>query len=261
MISKERHGPWALIVGGSEGIGEALAIKLGELGIHVVLVARKAGPLEETAARVRATGAQVRTLSLDISREDAPERIREITDGLEIGLLVHNVGGSAGGGPFVDQALDATLGVVRINCTGLVRMAHHYARRMKDRGSGGILIFGSMAGNVGGANLATYSAAKAFSQIFAEALWAELEPYGVDVLDLVIGSADTPSRRRSGARDSDSFPVARPEDVARQAIDRIGDGPVLVPPGNEEMFQMLNAMPRREAASMIRGLLTQMKVE
>ena len=41
MVTKERHGPWALIVGGSEGIGEALAMKLGERGINSVLIARK----------------------------------------------------------------------------------------------------------------------------------------------------------------------------------------------------------------------------
>jgi uncharacterized protein len=148
-----------------------------------------------------------------------------------------------------------------VNCVNLVKLVHHYGPAMQARGSGGVLMFGSMAGNVGGANLATYSAAKSFVQIFAEALWAELEPHGVDVLDLVIGSCDTPARRRSGAQDSDAFPVARPEDVAQQAIDQISQGPVLVPAGNEEMFAALNAMPRREAADMIRGMLKQMSVD
>lgn len=262
MITRQRHGPWALIVGGSEGIGEALAEKLGALGINLVLVARKPGPLEETATRVRgASGAEVRTLSLDLSRADAPERIRELTDDVEVGLLVHNVGGGGGSGPFLDQTLDEVMCSVMVNCVNLVKLVHHYGQAMKARGAGGILMFGSMAGNVGGANLATYSASKSFSQILAEALWAELEPRGVDVLNLVIGSADTPARRRSGTQDSDSFPVARPEDVAQQALDRIGEGPVLVPPGNEEMFQALNAMPRRDAADMIRKLLSQMAVD
>jgi short-subunit dehydrogenase len=261
MVTRERHGPWALIVGGSEGIAEALAEKLAALGINLVLVARKPGPLEATAGKARTTGVEVRTLSLDAARPDLLERIREVTDGLEVGLLVHNVGGGGGSGPFLGQTLDQVMNGVMVNCVNLVKLVHHFGRPMLARGRGGILMFGSMAGNVGGANLASYSASKSFVQILAEALWAELEPKGIDVLDLVIGSADTPARRRSGTQDSGDFPVARPEDVAQQALDRIGDGPVLVPPGNEKMFEALNGMPRRDAATMIRRLLTEMSVE
>src|SRR6516162_5632676 len=89
---KERYGPWALIVGGSEGIGDHLARQLGAAGINIILVARKAAALAETSRKVQATGAEVRTLQLDIGRADMLERIREVTDGLEIGLLIHNVG-------------------------------------------------------------------------------------------------------------------------------------------------------------------------
>src|ERR1700761_4703574 len=93
---KERYGPWALLVGGSEGIGEHLARKLGAAGINLVLVARKPEPLAATAGAVRAeSGVEVRTLALDIGREDLLERVREITDGLEVGLLAHNVGGGS----------------------------------------------------------------------------------------------------------------------------------------------------------------------
>jgi short-subunit dehydrogenase len=52
MVTKERHGPWALIVGGSEGIAAALADQLGAEGINLGLVARKQEPLAATAGRV-----------------------------------------------------------------------------------------------------------------------------------------------------------------------------------------------------------------
>src|ERR1700743_59431 len=97
MSLKERYGPWALIVGGSEGIGDHLARKLGAAGINIILVARKANPLAETSQRIReASGVEVRTLQLDIGRGDMLERVREVTDGLDIGLLVHNVAGIQG---------------------------------------------------------------------------------------------------------------------------------------------------------------------
>ena len=84
MITKERHGPWALLVGGSEGIGEELAGKLAALGINLVLVARKPDVLEQTARKVQNRhGVEVRALSLDASRDDLLERIREQIQNVE----------------------------------------------------------------------------------------------------------------------------------------------------------------------------------
>ena len=262
MVTKERHGPWALIVGGSEGIGEALATKLGERGINSVLVARRPEPLEATAAKVRqASGVEVRTLSLDVSREDMLERVRELTDDVEIGLLIHNVGGGGGFGPFLDRSLESNMHALMANCVNLLKLVHHYGQGMKARGSGGIITFGSMAGNVGGAYMATYSATKAFVQLFCESLWAELDGTGIDVIDIVIGSADTPARQRSGTQDNDLFPVARPEDVAEQALREIGNGPVQVPAGSERAFATFNTPDRREAVDTIRRLLAEMNVK
>lgn len=258
MVTRERHGPWALLVGGSEGIAEALAVQLGALGINLVLVARKDAALAATAARVtEASGVEVRTLQLDVSREDTLERIRELTDDVEVGLLVHNVGGG-GFGPFLDSPLDNGMSAAMVNCVNLMKLVHHYGRPMKARGSGGIITFGSMAGNVGGAYMASYSASKAFVQMFCESLWSELQGTGIDVLSIIIGSADTPSRQRSGTQDNALFPVARPEDVAEQALREIGNGPVQVPAGSEQAFATFNTPDRREAVDTIRRLLAQM---
>ena len=261
MVTKERHGPWALIVGGSEGIAAALAEKLAARGISLVLVARNSEALAATADSARRAGVEVRTLSLDVSRDDTLERLRQVTDDVEIGLLIHNVGGGGGFGPFLDRTLEDNMRSVVVNCVNLVKLVHHYGQVLKARGSGGIILFGSMAGNVGGANVATYSAAKAFVQMFCESLWAELETKGIDVINIVIGSADTPARRRSGARDNPMFPVARPEDVAEQALREIGNGPVQVPAGSEAAFARFNTADRREAVQTIRQLLLQMDVE
>jgi short-subunit dehydrogenase len=115
-----------------------------------------------------------------------------------------------------------------------------------------------MAGNVGGAYMTTYSGGKAYVQLFCEALWAELQGSGVDVLVMPIGSADTPARRRSGVRDNDLFPVARAEDVAEQALREIGQGPVRVPAGSEQAFATFAIPDRRAAVDTIRRLLAEM---
>ncbi len=259
MITKERHGPWAVIVGGSEGIGAALAQRLAAAGIALVLIARNSGPLEATAAAIRdATGVEVRTLALDIAAPDAFERIAGATEGLAVGFLTHNVGGGAGWGPFIEQPVQASLAAIPMNPELQVRLVRHFAPAMAARGAGGILFIGSMAGNAGGAGLAAYSAVKAFTQVFAEALWAELQPLGVDVLDLVVASADTPARRRSGTQDDPGVYVASADSVAEQALAQIGEGPVQPQAGNEEFFTALAALPRRQPVEMLRGLLTGM---
>jgi short-subunit dehydrogenase len=135
MVTNEKHGPWALIVGGSEGIGEALSDKLGGIGINLVLVARRPEPLEATAVRVReSSGVEVRTLSLDVSLTDAVERICELTDGVEIGLLIHNVGGGGGFGPLLERSLDENMRAVMANCVNFLKLVHHYGQAMKARG-------------------------------------------------------------------------------------------------------------------------------
>jgi uncharacterized protein len=259
LISQERHGPWAVIVGGSEGIGAALGQRLAAAGISPVLIARNPEPLEATAAAVReASGVEVRTLALDVAAPDAFERIAEATAGLEVGFLAHNVGGGGGWGPFIEQPVETALSAIRANPEMQMRLVRHFAPAMAARGAGGILFVGSMAGNAGGAGLAAYSAVKAFTQVFAEALWAELQPLGVDVLDLVVASADTPARRRSGTQDDPWVHVASADSVAEQALAQIGEGPVQPQAGNEEFFAALAALPRRQPVEMLRSVLTGM---
>lgn len=66
MIDASTYGPWAVIAGGSEGVGASFARQLADAGLNLVLIARKSGPLEQTAEQVRERGVQVRTLSLDL---------------------------------------------------------------------------------------------------------------------------------------------------------------------------------------------------
>lgn len=257
LVTKEQHGPWALIIGGSEGIGAELANRLAGLGINLVLIARRPESLASTAEMARAVGVQVRTLPYDASAGDLLERVRELTGDLEVGLLVHNVGGG-GAGPVFDRPIDDVLGSAMVNCVNFTKLVHHYGRAMVHRGRGGIIAFSSMAGNVGSPLMASYSGGKAYVQLFCEALWAELQASGVDVLCVPIGSADTPARRRSGVADNDLFPVARAEDIADQALCEMGQGPVQVPAGSEQAFAAFATPDRREAVNTIRWLLAEM---
>lgn len=256
MISKVQYGPWALITGGSEGVGAAFARRLGQAGFNLVLVARRAGPLEETAGVVRAeSNVEVRVLPLDLSAPDMLERIGAFTQGLEIGLLVCNAGSVYTRGPFVDAALEDAARSVQQNTLGLAMLCHYFGKTMAQRGRGGIVLVGSMAGNAGGATMVLYSANKAFSQNLAEGLWAELKPRGVDVAYVVLGAVDTPERAKMGLHDSPDLVIDAPDDIARDTLADIANGPVLVRPHMEEAFKMFCALPRRQAAEAMRDML------
>ena len=69
MLDSKKYGPWAVIPGGSEGLGESFANKIGQAGINVVLIARKEEPLENVARKIRANPAFRYTRCHSISRD------------------------------------------------------------------------------------------------------------------------------------------------------------------------------------------------
>lgn len=221
----DRYGPWALIVGGSEGIGAAFARKLAAKKYNVVLVARKPEPLAEVASDVRAFGVEVRTASVDLSQSDALDQVRKATDDIDVGLLVYNAGANKIRGDFVDLDPAAYRAVIAITVNGQAEFTHHYGARMKARGKGGIVLAGSSSNFLGSPTLATYTGAKAFSRIFSEALWAECKPMGIDVLHIVINFTDTPAMRRVNV---DLAAAQSSDEVAQLSIDNIANGPLLI---------------------------------
>jgi uncharacterized protein len=117
---------------------------------------------------------------------------------------------------------------------------------MCDRGRGAIVLVGSLAGIAGQPLEATYSAAKAFSQHFAEALWSELREHGVEVVSVPLGGTRTPALEAKGLVAVDGLPTAA--QVVDESIERLADGPVFVPvEANRKFFDTVSALPRREA--------------
>ncbi|HEX7739225.1 MAG TPA: SDR family NAD(P)-dependent oxidoreductase [Marmoricola sp.] len=258
MTDVERYGPWALILGGSEGVGAAFARQLADDGFNLVLVARKTGPLEETAAQVRELGAEVRTLSLDLMRAESVATLTEATADLEIGLLICNAGANSYGKPFLDGDLAGFQGVIDLNVTTPLALTQHYGRLMRDRRRGGIVFVGSLSGYLGSLRESIYGAAKAFGRIFAEGLWLEMREYDVDVLELVLGLTRTPAMERAGLNfDIPGLNVGEPEEVARAGLEHLADGPVWVVAGNERIAESRGG--RLDRAKLVLGTHEAMK--
>ena len=107
----DRYGPWALVAGASDGIGESFAHRLAGAGINVVLVARRAAVLATLADELRRSySVDVRCVVADLTSEAMMGEIRQATDDIEVGLLVYNAGaahGAAHGNDFgAAEAID-----------------------------------------------------------------------------------------------------------------------------------------------------------
>jgi short-subunit dehydrogenase len=251
---RDRYGPWAIVAGASEGTGAAFSREIAARGVSVVLVARRPGPLNALAEQVHAaSGVDTRVVALDLSGIDASVELAVATADLDVGLFVYNAGADEYGRQFLDVEADRWAAMVHRNCVVPLRLCHHYARPMVDRGRGGILLVTSGAAWAGGNRLATYAATKAFDLVFGESLWAELSPQGVDVLSFVLGQTDTPAFRALVAKYGTTVgDVADADEVARDGLEHLGDGPTRMSAalgGGDS--SLVGAMPRREAVALM----------
>jgi len=225
----KRYGPWALIAGASEGTGAEFARLLAAQGMHLVLVARREGPLANLAEELRGNfGVECRTASIDLAAADATQRLAQVARGHDIGLLILNAGADPNGALFLDADIATWNELATRNMMTVMAACHHFARPMRDRGKGGIIIMGSGACYGGLPGIGVYAATKAFDLVLGEALWAELKPHGVDVLSYIIGRTDTPAHRKLIEDKGWPMPtdMADAADVARLGLERLPQGPV-----------------------------------
>ena len=226
-----RYGAWALIAGGSDGLGAAFADDLAARGMNCLLVARREAPLAALAERLRqAHGVDARTLSLDLGLPDAAARLEEATAGLDLGVVVFNAGAEDSGTFFADEPFARWQAILQRNVMVLTEALHRFAIRFRAQGRGGLVIVGSEAAFGGGARGALYTASKGYALNLGESLWAELAPHGVDVLTLLFKISDTPTLRTVLARKGipiEAVGATPPEALAKATLDALPHGPTL----------------------------------
>jgi short-subunit dehydrogenase len=213
-------------------MGRDYARMLAGQGLNCVLVSRRQAILDELAAGlVRDHGIQARAIALDLSERDAAQRLFDLTADLDVGLYISNAGADPHSAGFLDRPVGDWLGMLQRNSATMLASCHRFATAMKPRGRGGILIMASGAGLGGGPRMAVYSATKAFDIAFAESLWSELRPHGIDVTCLVSPGTDTPALRRLLARNGlKPQGLYTSEEVARTGLRELGRGPTYIFP-------------------------------
>lgn len=247
---QKRYGPWALVAGASEGLGAEFARQLAARGLSVVLLSRRAEPLEALAAELmQRYSVKARVAVVDLAAADLEAQLKAATADLEIGLLVYNAAHS-GLGEFLDQELASQLRSIEVNCRGPVILSHVLGRQMAARRRGGIILMGSLASGQGVPLVATYAATKAFDLILAEGLWEELRHLGIDVVGCRAGATRTPGYERSRPQSGDGI-VGETGPVVRAALQALGRQPTIIPGfvNGLAAFFLGRLLPRRAAVS------------
>jgi short-subunit dehydrogenase len=262
----EKYGPWALVVGASDGVGALFAEHLADEGVNVALVARRQHVLDEVAQGIRErTNAETRTSAIDLTDPDASQRIIEATNDLEVGMLVYCAGGDPNYQPFLANPVSAAEDLLQRNCLVLMRLCHHFAGQMVERRRGGIVNFTSGAALAGGRNMVAYGGTKAFDMVFTEGLWVELHDKGVDVLGLVLGMTDTPALRklefeRGRLASIDEVPegAVTAASVVDEAFANLGNGPTIATGDDVRMaLELFKSMSRNEVVRLIMQMSTE----
>jgi short-subunit dehydrogenase len=213
-----RYGPWALVTGASSGIGEAFARRLAEIGMSLVLVARREDRLRQLADELQNRhGIAARVVAADLSRADFLPLIARATADLQVGLLVNNAGvGTAGN--FLDNDLDAELTLLHINDRAPLILAHHFGRSMRQLGRGGMIFVASTLAFSAVPAWSNYAASKAYDLALAEGIAKELSKDGISVLALCPG----PTRTELWPTDAKLLLPMEPGAVVACALNRLG---------------------------------------
>lgn len=223
------YGPWGVVVGASEGIGEAFATQLAGAGLNLVLVARRPDPLTALARRlITDFSVECTSVPLDFADSGAADSLAEATQELDVGLVIYNAAFSRIG-PFLEYPAADRVQEVMVNCVGPVTVAHHFTRRFAGRDRSGLVLMSSLAGFQGSPLVANYAATKAYNRVLAEGLWDELRGRNIDVLACNAGATLTPAYINSQPN-TQRFapPEMTAEAVAREALHSLGRGPSMV---------------------------------
>ncbi|MER5480365.1 SDR family NAD(P)-dependent oxidoreductase [Streptomyces sp. NPDC002734] len=216
--------PVALVTGASRGIGFELARQFAAHGYDLLINAEDEA-LEDAAARLRETGADVRTVRADLRDPRGVAQVVAAAAPFAVDVAALNAGVGRGGA-FVDTEPDDDREVIDLNVTSTVLLAKPLLRRMLERGEGRLLFTSSIASLSPGSFQSVYNASKSFVQSFAQALQEELKDTGVTVTSFMPGPTDTDFFRRAGMEDTRIGAMEKddPAEVARQAFEAVTKG-------------------------------------
>jgi len=186
--------PWALVTGGSSGMGLEYARQLAEMGCNLLLVSNQEKELQQVSEELKQGRAiQVIPHYQNLATETAAEELLSFcqTEGMSVDILVNNAG------MFFFEELTSgnepkALTMMRLHMFTPSRLCILFGEEMKKRGYGYIINMSSMAAQLPCPGITVYSATKAYLKSFGKSLYFEMRPYGVGVTTVCPAAIATP---------------------------------------------------------------------
>lgn len=253
----QKYGPWALVTGGSAGIGLQFSHQLAAAGLNIAIAALGEEELIKAAGEIREKyGVETKYLLVDLTSEDGWRNVVESYDDIEVGLLVNNAGIETHGSLFRDP-VEKHVNIIDLNCKALVALTHAFGRRMVDRKRGGIIFTSSLL-STPAPFFATYSASKSFVTSFGRAVREEFIRYNVQVTVLEPGIVES-DMSKNIAKNMDfsksGFSIQKPDDCVREALDAFASGKVkhIAGLGNRISMNVIRSLPEPVQMAMLAG--------
>ena len=262
MRVKDKYGPWAIIAGSAEGLGEAWTLSLAKRGLNLVMIDIQKEKMESLANKINATyGIKTSTLHLDLSDEDAADKIMEHCHDLDCGLLIYNAAYSRVK-PFMQNREKDLRLYTGINIYSQLKLVNAFsARLIEENKPGGIILMSSLAGLIGMQLVTAYAATKAFAWNLAEALHYELKPHQIDVMACIAGATATPPYLATKPKYGKIKPqVMDPAAVSEEAIHKLGKKArhICGLSNRINYFLLTRILPRKFASGMANRVMEKM---
>ncbi|KAF6157555.1 hypothetical protein GIB67_004493 [Kingdonia uniflora] len=228
----KKYGSWAIVTGPTDGIGKGFAFQLAKRGLNLILVGRNPAKLSEVSDAIKAKFGkiQIKNVIVDFSGDlsEGIVRITEAIEGLDVGVLINNVGVSYPYARYFHELDEELLkSLIKINIEGTTKVTHAVLPGMIKRKKGAIVNIGSGAAIVIPSDplYAVYAATKAYIDQFSRCLYVEYKGKGIDVqcqVPLYVATKMASIKRSS-------FFVPSTDGYARAAMRWIGYEPRCTP--------------------------------
>jgi len=197
----------AVITGASSGIGAVYARRLAARGLPLLLLARRAGRLQELADDLRRShDADVQVMTADLGDQADLAKLEAMLSNEPAIMLVNNAG-SGGLGSMADTTADGLESTIRLNVVALTRLSHAALSGFRQGGGGTLVNIGSVMAHMPSPSGAVYSGSKAYVLNFTRSLELEYAGTGIRIQLVMPGPVRTEFFTSQGLSDS-AFPAS-----------------------------------------------------